>query len=106
MESCLKYQQKMNNQENQLVAEDWWLKPSLLPYKVWSYEKGVNGGYLADYESIGRDIRLIGTQQQLLEWFRETRVEIKDSWKAEITEDHKKLYERNKKNIVVIRLVK
>ncbi len=95
----------MNNQEDQLVAEDWWLKPSLLPYKVWSYEKGVNGGYLADYESIGRDIRLIGTQQQLLEWFRETRVEIKDSWKAEITEDHKKLYERNKKNIVVIRLV-
>ena len=44
----------MNNQEDQLVAEDWWLKPSLLPYKVWSYEKGVNGGYLADYESIGR----------------------------------------------------
>ena len=106
MESCLKYHKKMNNQEDQLVAEDWWLKPSLLPYKVWSYEKGVNGGYLADYESIGRDIRLIGTQQQLLEWFRETRVEIKDSWKAEITEDHKKLYERNKKNIVVIRLVK
>ena len=40
----------MNNQEDQLVAEDWWLKPSLLPNKVWSYDKGVNGGYIADYE--------------------------------------------------------
>ena len=95
----------MNNQEDQLVAEDWWLKPSLLPNKVWSYDKGINGGYIADFDSIGRDIRLIGTKQQLLEWFRETGVEIKDSWKAELTEDHKKLYERNKKNIVVIRLV-
>ena len=95
----------MNNQEDQLVAEDWWLKPSLLPNKVWSYDKGINGGHIADFDSIGRDIRLIGTKQQLLEWFRETGVEIKDSWKTELTEDHKKLYERNKKNIVVIRLV-
>ena len=105
MESFLKYQKKMNNQEDQLVAEDWWLKPSLLPNKVWSYDKGINGGYIADFDSIGRDIRLIGTEKQLLEYFRESGVEIKDSWKAELTEDHKKLYERNKKNIVVIRLV-
>ena len=105
MANCLKYHKKMNNQEDQLVAEDWWLKPSLLPNKVWSYDKGVNGGYVADYKSIGRDIRLIGTKQQLLEYFRESGVEIKDSWKTELTEDHKKLYERNKNNIVIIRLV-
>ena len=105
MANCLKYHKKMNNQEDQLVAEDWWLKPSLLPNKAWSYDKGVNGGYIADYDNIGRDIRLIGTKQQLLEWFRESGVEIKDSWKTELTEEHKKLYERNKKNIVVIRLV-
>ena len=105
MANCLKYHKKMNNQEDQLVAKDWWLKPSLLPTKVWSYEKGINGGYIADYDSIGRDIRLIGTKQQLLEWYRETGVEIKDSWKTELTEEHRKLYERNKKNIVVIRLV-
>ena len=105
MESCLKYHKKMNNKEDKLVAKDWWLKPSLLPTKAWSYDKGVNGGYIADYDSIGRDIRLIGTEQQLLEWYRKTGVEIKDSWKTELTEEHKKLYERNKKNIVVIRLV-
>jgi len=105
MANCLKYHKKMNNQENQLVAEDWWLKPSLLPSKVWSYEKGVNGGYIADYESIGRDIRLIGTKQQLLEYFRASGVEIKDSWKTELTEDYKKLYERNNNKIVVIRLI-
>ena len=51
MENCLKYHKKMNNQEDQLVAEDWWLKPSLLPTKAWSYDKGINGGYIADFKS-------------------------------------------------------
>lgn len=95
----------MNNQEDKLVAEDWWLKPSLLPNQVWSYDKGVNGGYIADFAMISKDIRLIGTQQQLLEYFRESGVEIKDSWKVELTDDHKKLYERNNKKIVIIRLL-
>ena len=49
----------MSDQDDKLIVEDWWLKPSLLPTSVWSYDKGTNGGYIADYKSVGQDIRLI-----------------------------------------------
>ena len=95
----------MNDNDDKLIAEDWWLKPSLLPTSVWSYDKGTNGGYIADYKSVGQDIRLIGTKKQIKEWHKKTGVEIKDIWSTELTEQHKELYERNCKNIVIIRLI-
>ncbi len=94
----------MKDNDDILIAEDWWLKPSLLPTSVWSYDKGKNGGYVADFEKVGRDIRLIGTKKQIREWWRKTGVEIKDIWHTELTEQHKELYERNCKKLVVIRL--
>tara|TARA_R100000664_G_C2703460_1_gene102944 strand:- start:163 stop:450 length:288 start_codon:yes stop_codon:yes gene_type:complete len=95
----------MNEQDDILIAEDWWLKPSLLPTRVWSYDKGTNGGYIADYKSIGLDIRLVGTKNQINKWRKETGVEVKDIWDTELTEEHKKLYKRNCNKLVVIRLV-
>lgn len=95
----------MSDQDDKLIAEDWWLKPSLLPTSVWSYDKGVNGGYIADFKMVGQDIRLIGTKKQINEWHKKTGVEIKDIWSTELTEQHKKLYERNCKKIVIIRLI-
>ena len=42
----------MNDNDDILIAEDWWLKPSLLPTNVWSYDKGKNGGYVADFANV------------------------------------------------------
>ena len=95
----------MNDNDDILIAEDWWLKPSLLPTNVWSYDKGKNGGYVADFANVGRDLRLIGTKKQITAWWRKTGVEVKDIWDAELTEQHKELYERNCKQVVVIRLI-
>tara|TARA_R110000751_G_scaffold21972_3_gene62438 strand:+ start:387 stop:662 length:276 start_codon:yes stop_codon:yes gene_type:complete len=87
-----------------IVVEDHWLKPTLKHCKVWSYDKGFNGGYIADFKAIGQNIRLIGTPKQIYDWFLETKFEIKDSWKAELTDYHKQLYKRNCEKIVIIHL--
>ena len=91
--------------DNKVICEDWWLKPSLLPTSVWSYDKGKNGGYIADYQKVSQDIRLVGTKKQINEWYEKTGVEIKDIWHTDLTDEHLKLYERNCKKLVVIRLI-
>ena len=79
----------MNEQDDILIAEDWWLKPSLLPTRVWSYDKGTNGGYIADYKSIGLDIRLVGTKNQINKWRKETRQSTGISSSADKLDDDK-----------------
>ena len=91
--------------KNKLIAQDWWLKPSLVPTSVWCHEKGKNGGYYSDFKRIGRDIRLIGTKKQMNDWFRESDVEIKDIWDTELTERHKELYKQNGNELLVLNLI-
>ena len=57
----------LNN--TKVTAEDWWLKPMLTSSPVWSHNKGRSGGYVCDYKSVGRDVRVIGTELQLYNLF-------------------------------------
>ena len=38
--------------KNKLIAQHWWLKPSMVPTSVWCFEKGTTGGYFSDYKSM------------------------------------------------------
>jgi len=93
----------MNN--NKLIAQDWWLKPSMVPTSVWCFEKDINGGYFSDYKNIGRDLRLIGTKKQINDWFKESDVEVKDIWDTELTEHYKELYKENGKKLLILNLI-
>ncbi len=91
--------------KSKLIVQDLWLKPTLKPHSVWSYDKNVHGGYVADFKNISEDIRVVGTREQIDEWFKESQLELKDLWNVELTENHKKLYKRNCEKIVFIHLI-
>ena len=92
--------------ELKLVAEDHWLKPKLqLSYT------NTNDGSIAgtkrfqDYKNISDDIRLIGTEEQINNFWKENDFEIKDSWDSSVTEKHLNMYIENLNNLVVIGLI-
>tara|TARA_R110000751_G_scaffold27002_1_gene71759 strand:- start:262 stop:540 length:279 start_codon:yes stop_codon:yes gene_type:complete len=91
--------------KNKLIAQDFWLKPTLRHSPVWSYDKGLNGGYVADYKNIGEDLRVVGTKEQIHQWVSDNKIEIKDIWNVDLTDKHKELYKRNCDKIVIIGLI-
>ena len=93
----------LNN--TKILAEDWWLKPMLTESSVFCYEKGSN---IADYKSIGRDVRVVGTELQLYNLFckmsDEKGWQIKDEWKAEVKDRYLDLYVKNSLQPIIINL--
>ena len=94
----------LNN--TKILAEDWWLKPMLTESSVFCYEKGSN---IADYKSIGRDVRVVGTKLQLYNLFckmsDEKGWQIKDEWKAEVKKRYLDLYKNNNNKPIIINLI-
>jgi predicted oxidoreductase (fatty acid repression mutant protein) len=94
----------LNN--TKILAEDWWLKPMLTESSVFCYEKGSN---IADYKSIGRDVRVVGTELQLYNLFckmsDEKGWQIKDEWKAEVKDRYLDLYVKNSLQPIIINLI-
>ena len=92
-----------------IIAEDWWLKPMLVERSVWSHHKNKAGGYISDYKSIGRDVRVIGTELQLYNLFckmsDEKGWQIKDEWKTEVTDIYLSLYIKNNLKPLIINLL-
>ena len=93
----------LNN--TKILAEDWWLKPMLTESSVFCYDKGSN---IADYKSIGRDVRVVGTELQLYNLFckmsDEKGWQIKDEWKAEVKDRYLDLYVKNSLQPIIINL--
>ena len=93
----------LNN--TKILAEDWWLKPMLVESSVFCYDKGSN---VADYKSIGRDVRVVGTELQLYNLFckmsDEKGWQIKDEWKAEVKDRYLDLYVKNSLQPIIINL--
>ena len=89
-----------------VIAEDWWLKPMLTESSVFCYDKGSN---IADYKSIGRDIRVVGTELQLYNLFckmsDEKGWQIKDEWATEVKDNYLSLYIKNNLNPLIINLI-
>ena len=92
-----------------IIAEDWWLKPMLTKEHIWSHHKGRTGGYICDYKSIGRDVRVIGTELQLYNLFckmsDEKGWQIKDEWQTEVKEQYLDLYIKNNRKPLIINLI-
>ena len=95
----------LNN--TKIIAEDWWLKPMLVESSVFCYDKGSN---VADYKSIGRDVRVVGTELQLYNLFckmsDEKGWQIKDEWQTEVKEQYLDLYIKNNRKPIIINLKK
>ena len=91
-----------------IIAEDWWLKPMLTSGAVWSHHKGITGGYISDYKSTGRDVRVVGTELQLYNLFckmsDQNGWQIKDEWKTEVTDIYLSLYVKNNLKTLIINL--
>ena len=91
-----------------IIAEDWWLKTMLTKVHIWSHHKGRTGGYICDYKSIGRDVRVIGTELQLYNLFckmsDQNGWQIKDEWKTEVKDKYLDLYVKNNLKPLIINL--
>jgi predicted oxidoreductase (fatty acid repression mutant protein) len=94
----------LNN--TKILAEDWWLKPMLVESSVFCYDKGSN---ISDYKSVGRDVRVIGTELQLYNLFckmsDEKGWQIKDEWKTEVKDQYLDLYMKNSLQPIIINLI-
>ena len=92
-----------------ILAEDWWLKPMLTKVLIWSHHKDNTGGYICDYKSIGRDVRVVGTELQLYNLFckmsDEKGWQIKDEWKTEVKDNYLSLYIKNNLKPLIINLI-
>ena len=90
-----------------VIAEDWWLKPMLTESSVFCYDKGSN---ISDYKSVGRDVRVVGTELQLYNLFckmsDEKGWQIKDEWQTEVKEQYLDLYIKNNRKPIIINLKK
>ena len=95
----------LNN--TKILAEDWWLKPMLVESSVFCYDKGSN---ISDYKSVGRDVRVIGTELQLYNLFckmsDEKGWQVKDEWQTEVKEQYLDLYIKNNRKPIIINLKK
>ena len=93
----------LNN--TKILAQDWWLKPMLIKNSVFCYDKGCN---VIDYKSVGRDVRVIGTELQLYNLFckmsDQNGWQIKDEWEAEVKDKHLDLYIKNNLKPLIINL--
>ena len=89
-----------------LVAEDHWLKPKLQLSYTNTNDGSIPGSTrFQDYKNISDDIRLIGTEEQINNFWKENDFEIKDSWDSSVTEKHLNMYIENLNNLVVIGLI-
>jgi hypothetical protein len=92
-----------------ILAEDWWLKPMLTKEHIWSHHKDSYGGYICDYKSIGRDVRVVGTELQLYNLFcrmsDEKGWQIKDEWQTEVKNNYLSLYIKNNLKPLIINLI-
>ena len=97
----------LNN--TKVTAEDWWLKPMLTSGAVWSHHKGITGGYISDYKSTGRDVRVVGTELQLYNLFckmsDQNGWQIKDEWQTEVKDNYLSLYIKNNLKPLIINLI-
>ena len=97
----------LNN--TKVIAEDWWLKPMPTKEHIWSYQKGRSGGYICEYKSVGRDVRVVGTELQLYNLFckmsEQKGWQIKDDWSAEVKDNYLSLYIKNNLKPLIINLI-
>ena len=97
-------QKPLNN--TKVIAEDWWLKPMLVESSVFCYAKSSN---ISDYKSIGRDVRVVGTELQLYNLFckmsDEKGWQVKDEWQTEVKEQYLDLYIKNNRKPLIINLI-
>jgi hypothetical protein len=89
-----------------IIAEDWWLKPMLVESSVFCYDKHSN---ISDYKSIGRDVRVVGTELQLYNLFckmsDQNGWQIKDEWQTEVKDNYLSLYIKNNLKPLIINLI-
>ena len=92
--------------ELKLVAEDHWLKPRLQLRYTNTNDMSIAGSTrFQDYKNISDDIRLIGTEEQINEFWRENDFEIKDSWNSIVSEKHLNGYIDSGNKLLIISLI-
>jgi hypothetical protein len=91
-----------------IIAEDWWLKPMLTPSMVWCQEAGSEGDYISDYKSVGRSVRIVGTELQIYNLFckmlKEKGWQVKDDYEAKMKPKYLELYKENNNKPIIINL--
>ena len=92
--------------ELSLIAEDHLLKPKLEEVGSYSNDLGYVGGKgFCDYDYVSESIRLVGTKEQINQFWLDNDFEIKDSWKAEVNEKYLNGYIDTNKQLLKIKLI-
>ena len=92
--------------ELSLIAEDHLLKPKLEEVGSYSNDLGYVGGKgFCDYDYVSLSIRLVGTKEQINQFWLDNDFEIKDSWKAEVNEKYFNGYIDTNKQLLKIKLI-
>tara|TARA_R110000744_G_scaffold376532_1_gene490814 strand:- start:289 stop:597 length:309 start_codon:yes stop_codon:yes gene_type:complete len=92
--------------ELSLIAEDHLLKPKLEEVGSYSNDLGYVGGQgFCDYDYVSESIRLVGTKDQINQFWLDNDFEIKDSWKAEVNEKYLNGYIDTNKQLLKIKLI-
>ncbi len=93
---------------NNIIVEDWWLKPMMRESSVYCFEKG-SGKYIGDFKSVGRNVRVVGTKKQIYNLFckmlDQHGWQIKDDWNAEMKDEYIELYKKNNNKPLIINLI-
>jgi hypothetical protein len=112
MEFYQKYQKMMQSniknkiKELGLIAEDHLLKPRLQETGSYSNNLGYVGGKgFCDYDYVSLSIRLVGTKEQINQFWLDNDFEIKDTWKSEVNEKYLNGYIDMNKQLLKIKLI-
>ena len=89
-----------------LIAEDHLLKPRLEEVGSYTNSLGYVGGKnFCDYDYVSLSIRLVGTKNQINQFFLDNDFKIKDSWKSEVNEKYLNGYIDTNKQLLKIKLI-
>tara|TARA_R110001592_G_C13151618_1_gene748212 strand:- start:1308 stop:1583 length:276 start_codon:yes stop_codon:yes gene_type:complete len=89
---------------NKIEIWDHRLKGSLQETCSHSHDLSYGGKNYIDFKIQSDDIRMVGTDKQMNDYFKNSNLQIKDSWKLKISDKYIKLYKENNNKLLVFNL--
>lgn len=89
---------------NKIEIWDHRLKGTLQESCTYSHDMSFGGKNFIDYKIQSDDIRMVGTDEQMNEYFKNSNLQIKDSWKLKLTDKYIKLYKENNNKLLLFNL--
>ena len=94
--------------DEKIIAEHWWLKPSDVAYSCPVNVMGGGDFPSIDFQSVNRDLIVVGTRRQSFLFFcmmlKLDGWQLKDSWDYQMEQHLIKLYEKNDSEVLCMEL--